>query len=350
MAVARTGSVYSDNTNDTARNSIAVTIPSDAVACIVIGFGLYFGGDRDFTELNFDNDSDMEFSSIVKSTADGSNHQVFAKIITDQDTGWPGTGSKTLYWKVNQTGSYGSWVIAFFLTGLDTTDPIIGTASQMGTATWTSPSLGTVGADDLAMIAMGGESAAIQADYGSGQSIVIETGVSNLLYAGVGEELGEETPSIDGQDFCGGVAFALLAGGEESSSSSSSSSSSQSSSSSSSSESSFEKGCVVYGQDTDVVEPFPRDFLGNWTGTADIEGSGDSERIVFEAGENEGSESRYIGVGQKIIKLNQYQSGKGTPTIEYGTGATKADCDSAGWSAYSGSFSSLGWVKVRLST
>jgi hypothetical protein len=106
----------------------------------------------------------------------------------------------------------------------------------------------------------------------------------------------------------------------------------------------------VYGHDTDVTEPFPRDFQGNWTGTADIENSGDDERLVFEVGEEESSECRYIGTGQKTIKLNQYQSGKGSPTIEYATAATKADCVSSGWTAYSGSFNCLGWVKVRLST
>jgi hypothetical protein len=134
------------------------------------------------------------------------------------------------------------------------------------------------------------------------------------------------------------------------SSSSSQDSASSSSSSSSSSESSYEKGCVVYGEDTDVDEAFPRDFQGNWTGTADIEGSGDAERLAFEVGENEASESRYIGTGQKSITTNKYGTGKGNVTIEYATAATKADCDSAGWTAYSGPFSSSGWVKVRLST
>ena len=141
-----------------------------------------------------------------------------------------------------------------------------------------------------------------------------------------------------------------LSSSSESSESSSSSFSSESSESSSSSESSYEKGCVTWGHDTGVVEPFARDFQGNWTGTAEIVGSGDAEKLEFEVGEAKESESRFLGSGTMTIDLDAYSTGKGSPTVKYRTAATEAACDAAGWTAYSGPFTSLGWVGVRLET
>ena len=105
---------------------------------------------------------------------------------------------------------------------------------------------------------------------------------------------------------------------------------------------------MTYGHDTDVVEPFARDFQGNWTGSAAIVGAGDDERLHFIDGQDKESESRYVGTGQTQITINSYKAGKGTPTIEYRTADNKAACDVAGWVAYVGAFNSLGWVGVRL--
>jgi hypothetical protein len=162
------------------------------------------------------------------------------------------------------------------------------------------------------------------------------------------------------------IEFTFEQGEEVSSSSSSSSESSYSSESlessyssyssfssessySSESSSSFEKGCVVYGHDSDVIEDFVRDFQGNWSGDAEIDDSGDDERLLFNGvGHEEISESRYIGIGQVSIEINAYKSGKDSVDIYYRTASTKAACDVAGWTLYSGSFSSSGWVGVRL--
>jgi hypothetical protein len=116
---------------------------------------------------------------------------------------------------------------------------------------------------------------------------------------------------------------------------------SSSSEESASSSSSAEKGEICWGHDTDVLEINVKDFQGRWTGTGTIEGSGDNEVIRLKPGQYMESESWYI-------QRDFYQSGSGSVTIEYRTGATRAVCDAAGWTAYSEPFSSSNWVGVRL--
>jgi len=135
-----------------------------------------------------------------------------------------------------------------------------------------------------------------------------------------------------------------------SSSSLSSSSLSSSSSSLSSSSSSILPGTVCWGHDTGVVQDSSENFVGNWTGTATIFLSGDVEKIVFTEGQNSVSKTWYLGAIRVAIFVNHYGLGTGTPTIEYQTGATKTVCEAAGWTEYTGgNFSSLGWVRIRLS-
>lgn len=110
-------------------------------------------------------------------------------------------------------------------------------------------------------------------------------------------------------------------------------------------------GSVVSGYHTSVDEDYDINFQGNWTGTALITGSGDAEKILFDAGENLQLASWNLGSGTATIELDKYQSGyDGSITVKYRTGATKAACEAAGWTTYSGSFTSLGWVGVRLET
>lgn len=138
----------------------------------------------------------------------------------------------------------------------------------------------------------------------------------------------------------------------ESSESSESSSSDESKSSSSISSSSAQKGDVVWGHHTAVDETFDKNFQDNWSGTGSIIGAGDDEILTFdfETG-NMVSETWYVKAGQCWINYDKYQVGKGIPTIEYKTGATKAACESDSWHVYNAGlgFTSLNWVKIRLS-
>ena len=64
------------------------------------------------------------------------------------------------------------------------------------------------------------------------------------------------------------------------------------------------------------------------------------------------SEDWNLGVYDNVlISLTKYRNYTGpAPTVEYKTADTKAGLVGTGYLAYGGAFSSLGWVKVRLST
>jgi hypothetical protein len=60
------------------------------------------------------------------------------------------------------------------------------------------------------------------------------------------------------------------------------------------------------------------------------------------------SEPWYLGAGIAVIHINTYDSGSGTPYIEYKTGATKVACLAASYAPYFSGFTSLGWVQIRV--
>ncbi len=141
-----------------------------------------------------------------------------------------------------------------------------------------------------------------------------------------------------------------------SSSSSSSSSLSSFSSSSSISSSSASAGTVTWGHHTGVEEDYDEDFVGNWSlENVTVSGSGDSETLTFACPSAAAiSEGWLLGALEAAkIDLNKYDGLVSGPqlSIEYRTATTKVGLDITLWNTYTGiSFTSLGWVQVRLYT
>ena len=107
-------------------------------------------------------------------------------------------------------------------------------------------------------------------------------------------------------------------------------------------------GSVVFGHDTSVDETFVEDFQGKWEGSASIEGSGDSERLVFEPDEEKKLITPWLyGVGQAKIYQNKYQTGDNV-SVYYRTGSNIAATQAKSWSLYTGRVTSEGYVDVRL--
>jgi len=132
-------------------------------------------------------------------------------------------------------------------------------------------------------------------------------------------------------------------------------------------------GSVCWGHDTGVVEDNVRDFLNNWSGDAVILGTGDDEKLQFDSGEYEESETWYIGAGRVRLIINKYGVGTGfkdavdtgfkdavdtgfmdapytygVPTVKYKQGSSQANCEADTWHAYTIPFVCGGWVKIRL--
>lgn len=96
-----------------------------------------------------------------------------------------------------------------------------------------------------------------------------------------------------------------------------------------------------------MLEDNTRTFSGNWTGTATVVGSGDSERIEFASGQYMVSEVVETGTLNVILDINKYGLGNEV-TLKYRHGATQSACEAASWNNYTGQFASLGYVQVRL--
>lgn len=105
---------------------------------------------------------------------------------------------------------------------------------------------------------------------------------------------------------------------------------------------------MCWGHDTNVLEDNIRDFAGNWTGTGEITGAGDAERVELEDGEYMISETVNTGANTVTLLYNVYAEGD-VIDLDYRTGATQAACESAEWQNYSTPFSSLGFVQARVS-
>ena len=91
-----------------------------------------------------------------------------------------------------------------------------------------------------------------------------------------------------------------------------------------------------------------RTYADHWYGTGIIDGSGNAEDIILEAGQYMISEVIALSCGGNVeILQNTYAAGD-TVAIKYRTGATEGACLDAVWSAYSAPFVSLGYVQVRV--
>jgi len=107
-------------------------------------------------------------------------------------------------------------------------------------------------------------------------------------------------------------------------------------------------GTVTWGHDTGVVEDKARDFGDDWAGSGEASGSGDAEILVLAGSEYMECTAWHIGSGNVRLRTDVYDTGKGTPTVYYKQGATKAACEADTWHEYGSAFSCGGWVKIKV--
>lgn len=109
-------------------------------------------------------------------------------------------------------------------------------------------------------------------------------------------------------------------------------------------------GTVCWGHDASITQDNTENFTGNWTGTASIVGSGDAERFIVGPGEYmELDDPVNIGENDVVINLGDYQAGTGPAiTVKYKDGTTAENCEADTWHDYSGSFTSTGYILIRV--
>ncbi|OQY16720.1 MAG: hypothetical protein B6I36_09865 [Desulfobacteraceae bacterium 4572_35.1] len=213
--VERTGSVYTDTATGTANNDLTCTVPTDAEAAIVVGGGNFYNA-ANFNILNFDAGVTIDFDEIItNSNTNNGTQQAYSML--DTDINWPGSGSKTLKWSIDDTAN---WItVLFFVKNIDKDSLIVDTSSgynDPGTY-WENPSLSGMTAADLAIAAAfiySYNSGSVDADPTSyGQTAIYESS-SGSDSMGIGEELGEDVLRLgfsNADDYFGAIAFGIKA-------------------------------------------------------------------------------------------------------------------------------------------
>jgi hypothetical protein len=109
-------------------------------------------------------------------------------------------------------------------------------------------------------------------------------------------------------------------------------------------------GSVCFGHHTGVEEMWVRNFTGYWSGSGEITGSGDSEAIELYTGDaSEMNVPWHICDRRKrvVLRYNKYRAGH-TAVIKYKKGETLALCNADTWHTYTGPFTHIGWIRVRV--
>jgi len=219
VAVAITGSAVTNTTHGDGNQ--AVTIPADAEAVIVMSWSWVSNVANDFASLYWSGGSGTEFTSVVTNSTTSDPYDMWAYIMTDESSDWPGTGNQTLYWTFDSAPGEGGTVAIFFVKGLDTSDPVRDTDSEKdgaytdGEHTWTA-SLSSVDADDLTICAVVDYKTRESATFGSGQTSLDSAVNDNSVDWEITYESGEGSPSVtdykfgtQNDNYSGKVAFAL---------------------------------------------------------------------------------------------------------------------------------------------
>jgi hypothetical protein len=109
-------------------------------------------------------------------------------------------------------------------------------------------------------------------------------------------------------------------------------------------------GSVCFGHVTAIEELWSKPFAGNWSGSGTIRGSGDSEEIGLHTGDSMEMNAPWrIGDTRKqvVLKLNKYGSGDDF-VIKYKKGTTIAECNGSVWLLYTGPFTHVGYIRLRV--
>ena len=207
-----TGSAESFNLSGD--GNMSITIPSDA-ECIIVtvsGFTGTAGSSSLLDQLNFANDSSLEFTHVIGDKYTSSNYwQIDTWIITDTDGNWPGTGADLLYYAATATGyDEGYNVGVYYAKNIDSSSPIFGTDSQQGSTVsspWNS-SIASVGANDLHIIALY-NNAATATVTASGQTEILTPSNYNGGGLSMAYEQGVTTMNATFSSDCVPTAFVL---------------------------------------------------------------------------------------------------------------------------------------------
>lgn len=188
--------VITSSADSSASHSIPVN--TDLIACAISG---YSSGNANLVdELNYDGDTDLEFTTLGRAYFSGSDAQLHTLYMTSADDGWPGTGAATLDWGATGAYSEGFIIKVDYFQDVDTASPIVDTV-EVDEGEFSSPqtsSLTGVGTDDIGYVAAWSYGGAADVDPATyNQNATTETGPFNDAYLGVAYEKGESALRVE---------------------------------------------------------------------------------------------------------------------------------------------------------
>lgn len=197
--------------------SFAVTIPDGCnFIWIAMAAGITPNIDAEFfTKCNFDDSARTDFTRIVRQKYAGDDWTVEAWRLDSSSPNWPGTGAKTFYYTVRGTSFSGIPIYVGFMSGVNTSSPIVATGQGVvgNTSTGTEIiSLTGVGADDVSVVCVAGGGLVDATPSGSGQISLLAGLSHNLQYLSTGYKYGSTSMSATGPVIdTEAVAFAVKA-------------------------------------------------------------------------------------------------------------------------------------------
>lgn len=179
---ARTGSITQIQNSSTS-DSQSVTVPSDAVLCIVAAAAFTYGG-VDFSSLTLDGEGFTQVNAYQNVGAESGDTVIWR--LTN-----PSTGSQTLAWTWDAALTEGANIFVVFYKDVDTTSPITGSAT--GTASNGSSTSGSFSSstNDLCLcVGYSYDTTDCDGGYGANQSEIADSTVFNSCQGALGEKAG----------------------------------------------------------------------------------------------------------------------------------------------------------------
>jgi hypothetical protein len=212
--------ISSESVEQTAANddSFSVTVPALCTYILVNVSGYYGSGtDPVFDQLNFDNGNDLDFTHIVTGCYEDTPPtyaQMSAFGMTATDGDWPGTGSKTLYFRVDggTNPGEGLQIHVSYWKGVDQSSPVVDSEWRAHSSSYYTSSLTGVSTGDMGVIASYAYNGTIDVDLpGKGQTAIAESAVYRSAGFSIGYEAEEDALDAESSVNFVPIAYALKA-------------------------------------------------------------------------------------------------------------------------------------------
>lgn len=182
-----------------ADGSASITVPADAEMILLSWSGWVDGENAPISELNFDDGATFDFTtlSIAVWPDYSTDHAVY--YITSNDSNWPGTGSKTLYYASPASLDEGENMRVYYAKNVDVASPVGDIDKLEGSDAVFTSNLTGVASEDMGVVSCYSYQTVANVDPATyGQTVEVEEAAYRDAGLAVGYELGESALRAEG--------------------------------------------------------------------------------------------------------------------------------------------------------